>query len=353
MDLGGGSTELVMTEDRRITWHASFPIGSGLIHDRYLPTNPPTFDELHTARMFLTSFLQELELKECPSALIVTGGSANSLLFLAYRAFGLNTSVTRLTDDDLARCEGVLCVLTAEEIATRFQQPLARARVLPAGVVIIRAVMSHCQLHEIRVSSHGIREGVLLAYARYGQDWLTQAERSAREVSEQTVQKSSSPTENVDEATDNETFIETGRRMLNERTKKLLEWRSAVLKHDDIEAVHKMRVASRRLRAALDAYKPVCEPKQFNKVYRHIKKMADILGNARDTDVMIQNLQSRLEHAPAQEQAGVQWLIMRLRSYRDQQQQILKAYFEKLDEDSLKDQIAACLPGRETHRGKS
>jgi CHAD domain-containing protein len=142
--------------------------------------------------------------------------------------------------------------------------------------------------------------------------------------------------------------------MLKERMHKLVEWRNDVLKQDDIEAVHKMRVASRRLRATLDAFESVSEPKPFKKVYRHIKQVADILGKARDTDVMIQNLQHQREQLPSEEQAGMQWLIDRLRDYRQQNQQVLEAFFEKkFDEDLLQQEIDACLPQEGAHNGKS
>ncbi len=67
------------------------------------------------------------------------------------------------------------------------------------------------------------------------------------------------------ENSEHETFLQSGQRMLHDRVKKLFEWRQEVLKHKDIEAVHKMRVASRRLRATLDAYQSCCDAKQFKK----------------------------------------------------------------------------------------
>src|SRR5438874_7084817 len=172
MDLGGGSTELVMAQDMHITWRTSIPIGSGWLHDRYLSSNPPTPDDLATAETFLRTYLQGMRIKQHPASLIVTGGSANSLLLLAQQAFRLDRSRNRLTYADLVRCEGILDALPAEEISQRYEQPLARARILPAGALIIREVMSRLNLREITVSPHGIREGVLLAYARYGENWL-------------------------------------------------------------------------------------------------------------------------------------------------------------------------------------
>src|SRR5258708_30107344 len=76
-----------------------------------------------------------------------------------------------------------------------------------------------------------------------------------------------------------ETFAQTGQRLLEGRVKKLLEWREEVLKNEDVEAVHKMRVASRRMRASLDAFETCCKPGQFKKIYRRVKEKAGRFGN--------------------------------------------------------------------------
>ncbi len=354
MDLGGGSTELVTARNMHITWRTSLPIGSGWLHDRYLPGDPPTPDDLSVARTFLRTYLQGIRIKPQPPKLIVTGGSANSLLLVARQAFRLDPSSNRLTYDDLMRCEGLMSAFPAEEISLRYRQPIGQARILPAGALIIREVMSRLNLHEISVSPHGIREGVLLAYARYGESWL---ERVNEEASPTTSavgtshEKAAIPGGEPEEA-----FVQAGQRMLRERVEKLLDWRDEVLRNEDIEAVHKMRVATRRLRATLDAFETCCEPGQFKRVYRRIKKMADLLGSARDTDVMVQGLRAQIEQIverPEEEIAGLQWLIQRLDTYRRQRQRTLADFFKRLDEKDLKKQVESCIRKGDLSDGES
>ena len=345
MDLGGGSTEFVTAKNMHISWRVSIPVGSGWLHDRYLPSNPPTEDELMVARTFLQTYLQGMRMKHLPPKLIVTGGSANSLFYLAQQAYQLKRQTPHLTFDDLMHCEGLLTALPAEEIAQRYGQPVSRARILPSGAVIIRAVMAHLGLNEIAVSPHGIREGALLARTRFGEHWLK------RVVGE--MPHDGLPVRFADgNAAHDETFVQSGKRLLHERAKKLFEWRDDVLKDEDIEAVHKMRVASRRMRATLDAYQPCCEPKQFKKVYRTVQRVADMLGRARDTDVMLQGLHQRLENASSEEQAGVEWLIERLKAYRQQTQDALSVLLQGLDEDALQHDIQACIKERAVRNGK-
>src|SRR6266700_3777661 len=326
MDLGGGSTELVTARNMHITWRTSLPIGSGWWHDRYLPGDPPTPDDLSVARTFLRTYLQGIRIKPQPPKLIVTGGSANSLLLVARQAFRLDPSSNRLTYDDLLRCEGLMSAFPAEE-------------------------MSRLNLHEISISPHGLREGVLLAYARYGEGWL---ERVNEESSPTTSAVGTSHEKAaIPGGEPEEVFVQAGQRMLRERVEKLLDWRDEVLRNEDIEAVHKMRVATRRLRATLDAFETCCEPEQFKRVYRRIKKMADLLGSARDTDVMIQGLRAQIEQISEEEIAGLQWLIQRLDTYRRQRQRALTDFFKRLDEKDLKKQVESCIRKGDLSDGES
>ncbi len=350
MDLGGGSLELVTAKNMHITWRTSIPIGSGWLHDRYLASNPPTYDELAVAESFLQTYFQGVRIKRRPPVLIVTGGSANSLLYLVHHAFKLEMHQSQLTQRDLIRCQGLLSSLTAEEVSERFQQPLERARILLAGALIIETVMSHLHLNEIHISPHGIREGVLLAYERYGENWLEIVSQSAAFPNDELHADVKPAVSNVKAE---EPFAHSGRHMLQERTKKFLEWPKEVLKHEDVEAVHKMRVASRRLRATLDAYESCCDPKIFKKVYRQVKRIADALGAARDADVMLLNLQGQLEHVKSEEQAGMQWITARLEIFRQQKQKQLETILLALDEDKLEKQVESCIPERVASHGKS
>lgn len=348
MDLGGGSTELVMAKNMHIVWRTSIPIGSGWLHDRYLPSNPPTADEMAVAETFVRTYVQGMRLKSQPPKLIVTGGSANSLYFLAQAAHHLAKDSWRLSYEELLRCEGLLSALPAEEIAKRYGQEVARARVLPAGALIIREMMNRLHLQEIAVSPHGIREGALLAYARYGEQWLERVNEEAAQATGSGGaggQQANVPVKNgaIENVFVDVSFAEAGQKMLRERAQKLFEWRDAVLKNRESEAVHKMRVATRRLRATLDAFESCSKPGQFKRVYRQIKEMANRLGFARDTDVLLEGLRETYERVSSDEKAGVQWLIDRLTAYRELRQEELEAFFELLDEDELEHEIETCV----------
>jgi CHAD domain-containing protein len=192
----------------------------------------------------------------------------------------------------------------------------------------------------------------LLAYERYGERWLEVVSQSAEELDRMKLSDGTSE-EFISYTPEAEPFARSGRRLLQERTQKMLEWPEEVLKHEDVEAVHKMRVATRRLRATLDAYQSICDPKSFKKVYRKVTQIADALGAARDTDVMLLNLHAQLEHVKNEEKAGVEWLVERLQTFREQKQLELESFLQRLDEDDLKKQIDLSIVEGAMSRGKS
>jgi exopolyphosphatase/pppGpp-phosphohydrolase len=325
LDLGGGSLELVWARNMHITWRTSVPLGSGWLHDHYLSGNPPTSSEIKATESFLKTYFRKLRLTDTPPLLFATGGSANSLLYLTQQAFHFSPENRQLSQEILLRCQKLLSALQAEDISSLYGQPLARTKVLLAGTLIIRHVMRFLHLQKITVSQHGIREGVLLAYTRYGENWLTEANR---------------------EEQPQETFAQSAQRVLLERLHTMLDWSAEVMRHEDIEAVHKMRVASRRLRSALDAYEACCDPKLFARVYRQVKHIARRLGEARDTDVMLHYLNEQLECPDTDEQVGIDWLVTRLQKYRQQQQQDLDNVLRGLDGKKLERQLKACVRER-------
>ena len=81
-------------------------------------------------------------------------------------------------------------------------------------------------------------------------------------------------------------------RIVRVRADELFEHAEGVLDTRDIERVHDMRVASRRLRAVLEIFAPCFPQSEFKGVLRDVKQLADALGERRDPDVHIDALQA-------------------------------------------------------------
>jgi exopolyphosphatase/guanosine-5'-triphosphate,3'-diphosphate pyrophosphatase len=152
VDVGGGSTELVIgTATKGVTWSVSLPLGSSVVTDRDLPSDPPTPAELQRVRAKLASAFAGLGAPELAAAYAV-GGSASSL----QRLLGVE-----LTREALELGLRTLVARPSDEIALALGLHAERARLLPAGLLLLDAA-SRALNAPLRLAGGGLREGVVL-----------------------------------------------------------------------------------------------------------------------------------------------------------------------------------------------
>lgn len=152
VDVGGGSSELAVgTAADGVRWWTSLPLGSGTLSHTGLRSDPPTADELALTRVQIAAALGAIEAPR-PSMAVAVGGSATSLRLLAGGV---------LDSESLGRALALLTGTRSSEIADRFTIDSQRARLLPAGLLILEAVAQRFGT-ALRVGRGGMREGVLL-----------------------------------------------------------------------------------------------------------------------------------------------------------------------------------------------
>lgn len=107
--------------------------------------------------------------------------------------------------------------------------------------------------------------------------------------------------------------MERSRGVMLAQWRELLRLRREVLRTSDIEAIHDLRVASRRFRAALRLFEPWLPPKSAALLHRSIRKLTRVLGGLRNIDEAL--LFFRL-HTPAEAAGGYQlrYLLTQMRS---------------------------------------
>jgi len=108
-------------------------------------------------------------------------------------------------------------------------------------------------------------------------------------------------------------YAEAAARIVSVRAQELAEHVERVLDVTDIEGVHDMRVASRRLRAALEIFEPCFPETDFRAVLADVKELADALGERRDRDVTIAALDDFSARVSAGDRAGVASLVEKIR----------------------------------------
>jgi CHAD domain-containing protein len=73
-----------------------------------------------------------------------------------------------------------------------------------------------------------------------------------------------------------------------------------MVRRDQSDSVHQMRVASRRLRSALQAFRPVLEAAATEHLRAELRWLGQVLGDARDGEVFTDHIRTALEQLPAE-----------------------------------------------------
>lgn len=104
-------------------------------------------------------------------------------------------------------------------------------------------------------------------------------------------------------------FSEAAARTVAVRSKEVFERANGILNIEEVERVHDMRVATRRLRAALEIFESCFPRKRYRKTLKRVKVLADALGERRDVDVEIELLESLASEAATEDRASLEDLI--------------------------------------------
>ena len=134
-----------------------------------------------------------------------------------------------------------------------------------------------------------------------------------------------------------EPFAAAGARVVAARAQELFEHRENVLDTGDIERVHAMRVASRRLRAVLEIFAPCFERDLHRAVLRDVKAIADALGERRDPDVHIEAL-AQLD-VPAAQRPAIEHLVTLQKTRQARGNEILAGALAEIDANDLRGRL--------------
>jgi inorganic triphosphatase YgiF len=135
-------------------------------------------------------------------------------------------------------------------------------------------------------------------------------------------------------------FAEAAAATVAVRAEELFEQSENVLDITDIERVHDMRVASRRLRAVLEIYAPCFPVDEFKPILREVKALADALGARRDPDVLLDQL-AKLEGAlPKANLPGVEAFAAPVHDEQARGNEILAAALDHAERIDLRGRLA-------------
>lgn len=124
------------------------------------------------------------------------------------------------------------------------------------------------------------------------------------------------------------------------RARELIDHAHGVLDTGSIERVHDMRVATRRLRAALEIFNPCFSRREHKSALREVKALADALGERRDRDVAIDSLGAIGAAMSATDRLGIETLVARMREEQSEANDALGRFVTEDKLAALGEQLA-------------
>ena len=125
-----------------------------------------------------------------------------------------------------------------------------------------------------------------------------------------------------------ESMAQAGRKVLRFHFDRMLDQEPGVRAGEDIEAVHDMRVATRRQRAALALFAAHFKPKAVRRLGAELKKLAHLLGGVRDLDVQLKATQDYRARLAAPEAEALQPVLDAWSAERDTARAALLAHLD-------------------------
>lgn len=136
-------------------------------------------------------------------------------------------------------------------------------------------------------------------------------------------------------------------KILRTRFDEMISFEQGTIDGSDIEALHDMRVASRRVQAVFKIFRGAFPKKKYKAEYEEIRSLIRALGEVRDYDVFIDKLEKiKLQH-PSDDKRAMDLLIIRKKTEREQKRKLLIQHLNNLNKAGYKEHfynfIMECL----------
>ena len=170
IDVGGGSTELIIARGEDIRFVTSLKLGAVVLTKKFFGEKSPGKSDIKDLEEYVSDRLAPLEKDVKKLGLeraVVASGTAKALALVVARfrkqdaPRDINGYI--ISKDDLSKAVDWLCDLKdPQKIREETGLDAARSEIILAGAIIIERLAKHFGLKFIMVSSFGLREGIVV-----------------------------------------------------------------------------------------------------------------------------------------------------------------------------------------------
>ncbi len=167
LDIGGGSIEFIICNNRGIVWKQSFELGMARLLELFNLSDPISSEEVRALENYFRQELaplREVVKKERPLTLIGASGSFDTFQALIRHRKGLESDHyfgREILLKDYAKLHKVLVRSTREErLAMPGMEPV-RVEMIVAATIFVSFVLRYCNISRLHHSEFALKEGVI------------------------------------------------------------------------------------------------------------------------------------------------------------------------------------------------
>jgi CHAD domain-containing protein len=127
------------------------------------------------------------------------------------------------------------------------------------------------------------------------------------------------------------------RKILRTRFSEMVSYEEGTIIGEDIEELHSMRVASRRVQAVMKVFRESFPQKKFKHEYSRIRMLIRALGEVRDHDVFIEKLEKYKKNLDSKDVKSLELMIAQQKTIRIQKRKVLVQTFNYLNRIGYKE----------------
>jgi exopolyphosphatase / guanosine-5'-triphosphate,3'-diphosphate pyrophosphatase len=168
VDIGGGSTEIIVSRRGAVEFRRSLPLGSVRLTEKHIKNDPATTAEIAAVSDEASRLLAAVPFPDEPATLIGIAGTVTTLAAMSLDIASYDPDLVHGHRMTLPALDVQIARLRGANQAQREQMAgldPRRADVILAGAVLLRCIAERARTPEILVSDRGIRWGLFFEKA--------------------------------------------------------------------------------------------------------------------------------------------------------------------------------------------